>query len=224
MFEDPLLMQQLGLAPYMEQPVETQTDQHKPPPTQGWSMGLILTGILLMLVWVAVPLGGLGAWFYGPIEGVFTVPTYTRWEMMILASVFTTVGFVGLGLIQASIPRVNWVENDPGMPRVTYLRDIEDLGGHYILTRRDRKKIRVAKDICSRYRKQVHVTAHVLEIDARPGSEHDIEFRTTAGSMSRGQIQAEEDLGMRQQFREQQLEEISQQYVAGQMDQIDGVG
>ena len=42
--------------------------------------------------------------------------------------------------------------------------------------------------------------------------------------MSRGQIDAEEDLAMRQGFREQQLEEISQQYVAGQMDQIDGVG
>ena len=89
------------------------------------------------------------------------------------------------------------------------------------MTRRDKKILRVRKDIASRYRNIVHITANVLEID---GQDVDIEFRTTAGSMSRGQIAAEEDLAMRQGFREQQLEEISQRYVAGQMDQIDGVG
>ena len=125
-------------------------------------------------------------------------------------------------IIQQSQPKVNWVENDPGIPRTTYLKSIEDTGGSLLLKRRDGKIIKVRKDIASRYKRQVHVTAHVLEIDSNDPSA-DIEFRTTSGSMSRGQIAAEEDLAHRQGYREQQLEEISQRYVAGQMDQIDGV-
>ena len=89
------------------------------------------------------------------------------------------------------------------------------------MKRRDGKTLKVSKGISSRHKNIVHITANVLEVDGR---EADIEFRTTSGAMSRGQIQAEEDLAMRQGFREQQLEEISQRYVSGQMDQIEGVG
>tara|TARA_Y100001973_G_scaffold105526_1_gene179031 strand:+ start:2106 stop:2828 length:723 start_codon:yes stop_codon:yes gene_type:complete len=227
MFEDPMLMQQLGLAPPMgmgmppqdESTLSDRTGER----TEARSIALIACGIILMLGWVAVPIGGLGAWFYGPIEGFFAESVYSRFEAFMCGGLFITIGVLVTSIITNSMPRVNWVENDPGIPRVTYLKKIEDTGGSLILTRRDGKKVRVAKDLASRYKAKVHVTANVLEIDARPGSEWDIEFRTTAGAMSRGQIQAEEDLAMRQGFREQQLEEIAQQYVAGQMDQIEGV-
>ena len=227
MFEDPMLMQQLGLAPPgmgmgMPQDQSTVSDRTSEK-TDARSIALILCGIMLMVSWIAVPVGGLGAWFYGPIEGFFAVEIYSRFEALMCGGLFITIGVLISSIITNSLPRVNWVENDPGIPRVTFLKKIEDTGGSLILTKRDGKKIRVAKDLASRYKAKVHVTANVLEIDARPGSEWDIEFRTTHGAMSRGQIQAEEDLAMRQGFREQQLEEIAQQYVAGQMDQIEGV-
>jgi len=228
LFNDPMLMQQLGLGgpqQFGQQAMpESSPSDRESPPQQAWATGLILIGILMMLAWVAVPIGGLGAWVYGPIEGFFAQPIYSRFEFMMCGSIFITIGVVIALFVQSSMPKVHWVENDPGVPRTTFLREIEDTGGTYILTRRDKKKIRVRKDMASRYRKTVHVTANVLEIDARPGSDYDIEFRTTQGSMSRGQIDAEEDVAQRQGFREQQLEEISQQYVAGQMEQIEGVG
>lgn len=225
MFQDPMLMQELGLQMPQGPPMQDQSNlsDRTQERTSIPSLGLILTGIILMFAWVAVPIGGLGAWIYGPIEGFFATPTYSRFEAFACGGLFITIGVVVSSMITNSWPRVNWVENDPGIPRVTYLKKIEDTGSALILTRRDKKRIRVPKDLSSRYKAKVHVTANVLEIDARPGSDWDIEFRTTAGSMSRGQIQAEEDLAMRQGFREQQLEEIAQQYVAGQMDQIEGV-
>lgn len=225
-FDDPVLMQQLGLGPAFQQPQsEPQpTSDRETPPQQTWSIGLIITGCMMMLAWVAVPIGGLGAWFYGPIEGFFAEPVYSRFESFMCGGMFITIGVTIAFFIHTGIPKVHWVENDPGVPRTTFLKKIEDTGGNLILTRRDKKKIRVRKDICSKYRKTVHVCAHVLEIDSRPGNDWDIEFRTTQGSMSRGQIESEEDLAMRQGFREQQLEEISQQFVQGQMDQIEGVG
>ena len=223
LFDDPMLMQQLLGIP--QQPPQQQ-DQTNPgdregPRTERWASALIASGIILMLSWVAVPLGAFGAWFYGPITSFFAEPTFSRFELMVYLGFFTTLGMIASLVIQNSRPKLHWVENDPGIPRITALRKIEDTGGHYIMTRRDKKVLRVRKDISSRYRNIVHITANVLEID---GQDVDIEFRTTAGSMSRGQIAAEEDLAMRQGFREQQLEEISQRYVAGQMDQIDGVG
>ena len=225
MMDDPMLMQQLGLAPPMQHYDGDQSalSDRTPQKADHRSIGLIMTGILLMLSWVAVPIGGLGAWLYGPIEGFFAEAVYSRFEAVSCGAIFVTAGITISFIIQNAMPRVVWVENDPGIPRETKLKKIEDTGGSLILTRRDKKRIRVHKDIASRYKNKVHVTANVLEIDSRPGSDWEIEFRTTSGSMSRGQIQAEEDLAMRQGFREQQLEEISQQYVAGQMDQIDGV-
>lgn len=225
MLEDPMLMQQLGLGmpqpPAYDETTLSDRSEHK---TDGRSIGLIICGIMLMLGWVAVPIGGLGAWVYGPIEGFFANAVYSRFEAFMCGGLFITIGVTISTIMTNSMPRVNWVENDPGIPRVTHLKKIEDTGGSLILTRKsDRKRIRVAKDIASRYKTKVHVTANVLEIDARPGSDWEIEFRTTAGSMSRGQIQSEEDVSMRQGFREQQLEEIAQQYVAGQMEQIEGV-
>ena len=225
MFEDPMLMQQLGLMPPQHLPNhdETNLSDRTEERTEVRSIALILCGILLMLGWVAVPIGGLGAWVYGPIEGFFAESVYSRFEAFLCGGLFITIGVLVSSILSNSIPRVNWVENDPGIPRVTFLKKIEDTGGSLIMTRRDGKRVRVAKDIASRYKTKIHVTANVLEIDARPGSDWEIEFRTTAGAMSRGQIQGEEDLAMRQGFREQQLEEIAQQYVAGQMDQIEGV-
>lgn len=223
LFDDPMLMQQLLGMPAQPQ---QQQDQSKPGDREGariegWATGLIFAGIILILGWIAVPLGAFGAWFYGPMESFFATPTFSRFEIMIYIGFFTTIGMIASFVLQNSRPKLHWVENDPGIPRITTLRRIEDTGGHFIMTRRDKKILRVRKDIASRYRNIVHITANVLEID---GQDVDIEFRTTAGSMSRGQIAAEEDLAMRQGFREQQLEEISQRYVAGQMDQIDGVG
>ena len=213
MFEDPMLMQQLGLGGFMPQQREPQVaDEDVPPEGNGWSISLIISGILLVLAWFAIPLGALGAWFYGPIEGFTATPVFSRFEMLIHAALFLTIGTAVSGVIQNSLPKVAWVENDPGMPRTTYLKKIDDMGGYYILTKRDKKKIRVRKDICSRYKNKVHVTANVLEINARPGMEWDIEFRTTQGRMSRGAIEAEEDLAMRQAFREEQLENISGQF------------
>lgn len=227
MMEDPYLMAAMGLGPQPGMMMAQQEDQsalsdRTQERTDPRSAGLILTGILLMLSWVAVPIGGLGAWFYGPIEGFFATAVYSRFEAAACGAVFVTAGITISFIINNSMPKVNWVENDPGIPRETKLKKIEDTGGALILTRRDKKKIRVSKEIASRYKTKVHVTANVLEVDSR-SPDWDIEFRTTSGSMSRGQIQAEEDLAMRQGFREQQLEEIAQQYVAGQMDQIDGV-
>ena len=71
MFDDPMLMQQLGLM--QPQPMQQQ-DQSLPgdreqPRSEGWSLALIVSGIILMISWIAVPVGGLGAWVYGPIEG-----------------------------------------------------------------------------------------------------------------------------------------------------------
>lgn len=225
MFDDPMLMQQLGLM-QPQQPMMNQ-DQSLPgdresPRSEGWSLALILSGIMLMITWVAVPVGGLGAWVYGPIEGFFANPVYSRFEAFMCGGLFVTIGVMIALLMDRSIPKVNWVENDPGIPRTTYLKSIEDTGGSLIMKRRDGKILKVRKDIASRYRRHVHITANVLEIDSQDPSV-DIEFRTTSGSMSRGQIAAEEDLAHRQGYREQQLEEISQRYVAGQMDQIDGV-
>lgn len=222
MFDDPMLMQQLGLGGYMQPPPERKTDEDKPPEGSGWSMSLIVCGILLILAWMAIPLGALGAWFYGPIQGFAAEPVFSRFEFMIYTILWLTIGVAVSSVIMNSLPKVQWVENDPGMPRTTYLKKIEDMGGHYILTRRDKRKIRVRKDICSRYKNKVHVTANVLEINARAGSDYDIDFRTTQGRMSRGAIEAEEDLAMRQAFREEQLEQISGQFVQGQLDQIEG--
>jgi len=224
MFEDPALMQQLGLGMPQQQPMDQSVlSDRTPERTDGRSISLIICGIVLMISWVAVPVGGLGAWFYGPIEGFFAEGIYSRFEALMCSALFITIGVTISFIVTNGRPRVNWVENDPGIPRLTYLKKIEDTGGSLILTRRDNKRIRVGKDMASRYKTKVHVTANVLEIDARPGSDWEIEFRTTQGSMSRGQIQSEEDLSMRQGFREQQLEEIAQQYVAGQMEQIEGV-
>jgi len=225
MFEDPQLMQQLGLGGpgFQQQQDESTITDRTPPKTDGRSIGLIFTGILLMISWVAVPIGGLGAWVYGPIEGFFAQAVYSRFEAFSCGALFISIGVVMSLIIQKAQPIVMWVENDPGIPRQTFLKKIEDTGGALILTRRDKKTIRVDKSIASRYKTKVHVTANVLEVESRAGSDWDIEFRTTQGSMSRGQIASEEDVAMRQGFREQQLEEISQQYVAGQMEQIDGV-
>ena len=224
MFEYPMLMQQLGLGLPQQMPAdESALSDRTPEKGDARSISLIICGIMLMISWIAIPVGGLGAWFYGPIEGFFAQAVYSRFEALMCGSLFVTIGVTIAIIVTNNRPRVNWVENDPGIPRLTYLKKIEDTGGSLILTRRDNKRIRVGKDMASRYKTKVHVTANVLEIDARPGSDLEIEFRTTSGSMSRGQIQAEEDLSMRQGFREQQLEEIAQQYVAGQMDQIEGV-
>lgn len=223
LFNDPLLMQELGLMPQQPPPQE---DQSRPgdregPRGEAWSMAMILSGIVLMLTWVAVPLGAFGAWFYGPIEGFFASPVYSRFEAMSCGVLFITIGIVIAGIYNQSSGKLHWVENDPGVPRITRLKKIEDTGSSYVMKRRDGKTLKVSKGIASRHKNIVHITANVLEVDGR---EADIEFRTTSGAMSRGQIQAEEDLAMRQGFREQQLEEISQRYVSGQMDQIEGVG
>tara|TARA_B110000858_G_scaffold192980_1_gene244641 strand:+ start:2573 stop:3271 length:699 start_codon:yes stop_codon:yes gene_type:complete len=224
LFDDPQLMQQLLGIP--QQPMQEQfDDQSSPGDRDGqrlekWASGLILCGILLIISWIAVPFGAFGAWFYGPIEGFFAQPVFSRFEVMTYLAFFLTLGAIVAYAVDNARPKLHWVENDPGVPRVTSLKSIEDNGGSYVMTRRDGKTMRVRKDIASRYRNLVHITAHVLEID---GQGVDIEFRTTSGSMSRGQIAAEEDLANRQGFREQQLEEISQRYVAGQMDQIEGV-
>ena len=224
LFDDPMLMQQLLGIP--AQPAPPQEDQSSPGDKDGarlekWASGLILCGILLIISWIAVPFGAFGAWFYGPIEGFFAKPVFSRFEGMTYMAFFLTLGTIVSHVLNNARPKLHWVENDPGVPRVTPLKSIEDNGGSYVMTRRDGKTMRVRKDIASRYRTLVHIKAHVLEID---GQGVDIEFRTTSGSMSRGQIAAEEDLAMRQGFREQQLEEISQRYVGGQMDQIEGVG
>ena len=225
-FDDPMLMQQLLGIPGPMQP-EPQGDESNPTDREGsrkegWSLALILSGIFLMLAWVAVPLGAFGAWFYGPIEGFFASPTYSRFEAMTCGAFFVAIGFTLNFIYISAKPKLHWVENDPGIPRVTPLKNIEETGGAYVMVRNDGKTLKVRKDIASRYRNLVHITAHVLEVDGR--GDADIEFRTTSGSMSRAQIAAEEDLAMRQGFREQQLEDISQRYVSGQMDQIDGVG
>jgi len=225
-FDDPMLMQQLLGIPAPQQ--EPQMDQSSPTDREGsrkeaWSMALILSGIFLILAWVAVPLGAFGAWFYGPIEGFFASPTYSRFEAMTCGGFFIVIGMTITFIYINSKPKLHWVENEPGIPRISLLKSIEETGGAFLMERNDGKLMRVRKDIASRYRNIVHITAHVLEVDGRePGI--DIEFRTTSASMSRSQIAAEEDLSMRQGFREQQLEYISQRYVSGQMDQIDGVG
>jgi len=222
LFEDPMLMQQLGLAP---PPMQPQQDQSQPgdrskPKGEPWSLALIFCGIVLMVSWVAVPLGALGAWFYGPIEGFFASPVYSRFEAFTCSALFISIGIAIALINNERSPKLHWVENDPGVPRITKLKSIEDFGSSYQMVRKDGKTLSVRKDISSRYRNLVHITANVLEIDGR---EADIEFRTTSGNMSRGQIAHEEDLAMRQGFREQQLEDISQRFVSGQMDQIDGV-
>jgi hypothetical protein len=223
LFDDPMLMQQLGLMP--PQMAETQ-DQSLPadrekPKGEAWSLALILSGIILMIAWIAVPLGAMGAWIYGPIEGFFAQPIFSRFEALCGSALFITVGITIALLYWQAVPKLHWVENDPGVPRITRLKNIEDTGSSFIMKRHDGKMLKVRKDIASRHRNLIHITANVLEIDGR---DTDIEFRTTAGSMSRGQIAQEEDLSMRQGFREQQLEDISQRYVSGQMEQIDGVG
>tara|TARA_B100000579_G_C22795466_1_gene836882 strand:+ start:880 stop:1596 length:717 start_codon:yes stop_codon:yes gene_type:complete len=224
LFDDPMLMQQLGMM-QPQQPMmgdQSTPGEREAPKSEGWSLALIVAGIILMISWIAVPVGGLGAWIYGPIEGFFAESVYSRFEAMMCGGLFVTIGVMVSFIIQNAQPKVNWVENDPGIPRTTYLKSIEDTGGSLLMKRRDGKILKVRKDIASRYKRHVHITANVLEIDSNDPSA-DIEFRTTSGSMSRGQIAAEEDLAHRQGYREQQLEEISQRYVAGQMDQIDGV-
>ena len=92
MFEDPMLMQQLGLGGFMPQQREPQVaDEDVPPEGNGWSISLIISGILLVLAWFAIPLGALGAWFYGPIEGFTATPVFSRFEMLIHAALFLTI-------------------------------------------------------------------------------------------------------------------------------------
>lgn len=155
---------------------------------------LPLLSLFLFVILLGVPLGGLGVLFYGPAEDLFLAPVATRYELYGLILLGVVSGAALMAVVLALVPKMHWRENDPGIPRVTFMRGWQDKG-EYLLGKQFRggQVYRVDKDIATRHGSIVHVSPPVVEITAARSQGWDIELRTERARLDRESIRREED-------------------------------